>query len=106
MKYLVQVLLTFGIFFTPVLFEPSMFGAAGLRIMMLNPLAPMLEGLRLAVVEGHDLAAPFVAAGRHGEALLVWGPWYLAYAAAWAVGLLLTSALAFHRSEYLFAEYV
>ena len=55
MKYLVQVLLTFGIFFTPVFFEPYMFGRLGARVMMLNPLAPLLEGLRLSVVYNHQL---------------------------------------------------
>ena len=47
-KYIVQVLLSFGIFFTPVFFEPEMLGPTGARLMMLNPLAPILEGLRLA----------------------------------------------------------
>ena len=49
-KYLVQVCLTFGIFMTPVFVEPEMFGRLGARIMMLNPLAPLLEGLRLSIV--------------------------------------------------------
>ena len=38
-KYLVQVLVTFGIFFTPVFFEPAMLGSAGTWAMM-NPIAP------------------------------------------------------------------
>ena len=102
-KYIVQVLLTFGIFFTPVFFEPSMLGARASRLVMLNPLSPMLEGLRLCVVEGHNLLAalPATAAGA-----VVWSPWYLAYAAAWAVLGLLFSALLFHRAEFVFAEYV
>ena len=55
-KYVVQVLLTFGIFFTPVFFEPEMFGALGARVMMVNPLAPLMEGLRLSVVHGSQPA--------------------------------------------------
>ena len=39
-KYIVQVLLTFGIFFTPVFFEPAMLGPRGAPLIMLNPLAP------------------------------------------------------------------
>src|SRR4051794_32191754 len=57
-KYVVQVLLAFGIFFTPVFFEPEMFGPSAARLMMLNPLAPMLEGLRLSVVVRHNLLDP------------------------------------------------
>ena len=104
-KYIVQVLLTFGIFFTPVFFEPRMFGPLGARLMMLNPLAPLLEGLRLSVVMGHDLLVPMVIQAGTRQ-VLAWSPWYLAYGAAWAVFGLVGSALIFHRSEGLFAEYV
>ena len=34
-KYITQVVLTFGIFFTPVLFEPSVLGSRGARLIML-----------------------------------------------------------------------
>jgi ABC-type polysaccharide/polyol phosphate export permease len=106
-KYLVQVLITFGIFLTPVFFEPTMFPPEGALALMLNPLSPLLEGLRLAVVEGHHLTQPLlVDAPGAGEAVLAWAPWYLAYAAVWAVGGLIVAALAFHRLEHLFAEYV
>jgi len=104
-KYIVQVMLTFGIFFTPVFFEPRMFGPLGARLMMLNPLAPLLEGLRLSVVEGHNLLQPLVIAGKKG-AVVAWSPWYLAYGAAWAVLGLLVSVVVFHRTEGKFAEYV
>jgi ABC-type polysaccharide/polyol phosphate export permease len=94
-KYLVQALLTFGIFFTPVFYEPSMLGPGGAYLVMLNPLSPILEGLRLSIVEGHSLLVPFGA----------WAPWHLAYAAAWALGGLVAASLLFHRLETLFAEY-
>lgn len=99
-KYIVQVLLTFGIFFTPVFFEPAMFGPVGARLVMLNPLAPLLEAFRLAAVEGHDLLLPLA-----GPAGPVWEPWYLAYSAAWAVAGFLVCSVFFHRMEVLFAEY-
>lgn len=105
-KYIVQVLLTFGIFFTPVLWEPTMLGEIGGRLIMLNPLAPILEGMRLAIVEGHNLLAPLVELNRHGIEVVAWQPWYLGYSAAWA-GLGLTGALLlFHRLEGVFAEYI
>ncbi|HXE56439.1 MAG TPA: ABC transporter permease [Gemmatimonadales bacterium] len=105
-KYIVQVLLTFGIFVTPVFFEPAMFGPSGAQLMMLNPLAPILEGLRLAVVAGHDLLAPLQAVGRGGLEVVAWSPWYLLYAGAWALLGLFGSAALFHRLEFVFAEYV
>jgi lipopolysaccharide transport system permease protein len=99
-KYLVQVFLTFGIFVTPVILDAPMFGAAGARIMMFNPVAPILEGLRLSVVSQHNLLEPLAAPA----GFLFWRPWYLAYAAAWAIGGLLISAIVFHRAERRFAE--
>jgi lipopolysaccharide transport system permease protein len=43
-KYIVEVFLTFGIFFTPVFYDVRMFGSLG-KWLMLNPVAPLLEGL-------------------------------------------------------------
>jgi len=105
-KYIVQVLLTFGIFFTPVLFEASMFGPTGSRLVMLNPLSPFLEGLRLCIVEGHNLLLPLVTVSAAGQAIPVWTPWYLVYGLVWSLGGLLGSALLFHRLEFVFAEYI
>ncbi len=105
-KYIVQVMLTFGIFFTPVLFEPAMLGPIGAQLVMLNPLAPILEGVRLAVVEGHNLAEPLTQPTKSGMQAVAWQPWYLLYSAVWAVGGLIGSALMFHRLEFVFAEYV
>jgi ABC-type polysaccharide/polyol phosphate export permease len=48
-KYLVEVILTFAIFFTPVLYEAEMLGEWRFWV-LLNPIAPLLEGLRAAVV--------------------------------------------------------
>jgi ABC-type polysaccharide/polyol phosphate export permease len=103
-KYLVQVLLSFGIFFTPVFFEPQMLGDVGGRLLMLNPLSPVLEGLRLCVTQGHDLSQTLRVAS--GDAtLLVWTPWYLVWASGVAGVLFVGSTLLFRRLEHLFAEY-
>jgi lipopolysaccharide transport system permease protein len=104
-KYIVQVLLTFGIFFTPVFFEPHMFGEVGAQVMMLNPIAPILEGYRLALVEGQSLWSTLYATVGD-DTVRVWAPWYLAYSAAWAILGLIGATLMFHRLEFLFAEYV
>jgi ABC-type polysaccharide/polyol phosphate export permease len=105
-KYLVQVGLTFGIFLTPVFIEPQMFGGLGSQLMMLNPLAPILEGLRLCVIEGHDLMETLWVVGQRGEPVLVWTPWYLVYSSLWAVLAALASVLLFVHLEHLFAEHV
>jgi lipopolysaccharide transport system permease protein len=42
-KYIVEVFLTFAIFFTPVFYDVDMFGPKG-RWLLLNPIAPLLEG--------------------------------------------------------------
>ena len=104
-KYIVQLLLTFGIFFTPVLFEPAMLGPVGAKLIMLNPLAPILEGVRLAL-SGHDLLQPLIEQTTKGVAVLAWQPWYLLYSAGWAVGGFGVAMLIFHRLEFIFAEYL
>lgn len=100
-KYIVQVLLTFGVFFTPVFFDASMVGPTARPVLMLNPLAPVLEGLRLALVEGHNLLVPLAPGG-----VVLWRPGELAYSAGAAGVALVGSAILFHRSEFIFAEYV
>jgi ABC-type polysaccharide/polyol phosphate export permease len=101
-KHLVQLILSFGIFFTPVFFDASAFGGERTWLVMLNPLAPVLEGMRLAVVAGHDLASPLLAA----NGTLIWSPWFLIWSGGAALVLLLASAVIFHRAEFKFAEYV
>ena len=105
-KYIVQVLLTFGIFFTPVLFDATMVGPTGSLLIMLNPLSPFLEGLRLCVVQGHNLLEPLTQVGASGDTILAWTPWYLAYGVLWSLGGLLASSIVFHRLEFLFAEFI
>lgn len=98
-KYLVQIFLTFGIFVTPVIFEAEMFGPAG-RFMMLNPVAPILEGLRLSIVQHHNLLSTLTSP----KGFVYWEPAFLAYSAAWAVLGLFASLIIFHRAEERFAE--
>jgi lipopolysaccharide transport system permease protein len=47
-KYIVEVFLTFGIFFTPVFFDVRMFGDRG-KWLLLNPVAPLLDGLSTCI---------------------------------------------------------
>ena len=105
-KYIVQVLLTFGIFFTPVLFDASMFGEKGALLVMLNPLSPFLEGFRLSIVEGRHLLDTITVVTASGQTILAWSPWYLLYAFVWSVGGFLAASITFHRLEFVFAEFI
>jgi homopolymeric O-antigen transport system permease protein len=85
-KYVVEVILTFAIFFTPVLYEAEMLGARA-HLLLLNPVAPILEGLRTCVIL-HRAPDPF----------------WTAYSAGVAILLLVLSVGSFIRLEPLFAE--
>ena len=104
-KYIVQMFLTFGIFLTPVFFEPVMLGPLGARLMMLNPISPLIEGLRLAAIEGHNLLVPLVQTTPKGAEVLAWSPLYLLYSAVVALGGLVVAMRVFRRASVVFAEY-
>jgi ABC-type polysaccharide/polyol phosphate export permease len=87
-KYLVEVFVTFAIFFTPVFYETSLFARLG-RVLMLNPVAPILEGLGLVVV-------------RHQPPPLGW----LLYSAVTTVTIFAVSWRTFKRLEPYFAQSV
>jgi lipopolysaccharide transport system permease protein len=48
-RYLIEIFIMFGIFFTPVFFDIRMLGDRG-KWLLLNPFAPLLEGLSECVV--------------------------------------------------------
>jgi len=85
-KYLVEVVLTFGIFFTPVLYDVRMLGDKG-RWLLLNPAAPPLEALADSVVH-HQLP----------------GLGWLAYSFGLSFTLLVCGYLFFKHLEPAFAE--
>ncbi len=87
-KYLVEIVLMFGIFFTPVFYEVTMFGKWA-PILLLNPLAPILEGLDACLI-------------RHRAPAFGW----LAYSAIWSVLGLFLSLCVFKSLESTFAENV
>jgi len=74
-KYIVEIMLTYAIFFTPVLYEASVLGKWR-TVVMLNPMAPILEGLADTMVYGrppelHWIAYSFVVSA----ATLLFGYW-------------------------------
>jgi homopolymeric O-antigen transport system permease protein len=71
-KYLVEVVLTFAIFFTPVLYDADMVGKWR-SLILLNPVAPLLEGLNSAVVRGRTPDLAWVAYSTAVAVLICWG---------------------------------
>jgi lipopolysaccharide transport system permease protein len=70
-KYLVEVVLTFAIFFTPVLYDASLAGEWR-WVLMLNPIAPVLDGLNLTVVRGQQPELGWLAYSVGVSVLLFW----------------------------------
>ncbi len=87
-KYLVEVALTFGIFFTPVFYDVHMLGDKG-KWLLLNPVAPMLDGLSACIA-------------RHESPNLRW----IAYSFGVGLVLVIVGYALFKRLEPSFAESV
>ena len=85
-KYIVEVFLTFGIFFTPVFYEVSMFGNKG-KWLLLNPVSPILDGFSACIA-------------RHQSPNLPW----LAYSFGFALVSILGGYAFFKHLEPAFAE--
>ena len=85
-KYIVEIVITFGILFTPVFYEASMFGEWE-KVFLLNPVGSLLEAMNDVVVLDR---APNL--------------YWLSYAAAWAVGSFLLAWMIFDKAESAFAE--
>jgi len=85
-KFIVEVLLTFGIFFTPVFYDVSMFGDKA-KWWLINPVSPILDGFSACVA-------------RHQSPNLPW----LAYSFGFAVVSLVGGYVFFKHLEPAFAE--
>jgi len=85
-KYIVEVITTFAVFFTPVFYEIEMFGKWS-KLLLINPVAPVLEGLKDAVV-------------LHQTPDLNW----LAYSAVFSIIMFVVAVSSFARLEPIFAE--
>ena len=87
-KYIVEVIVTFAIFFTPVFYDASLFGKWS-TLLLLNPVGAILESINNVVIL-HRPPDPF----------------WLSYLTIWSVGGLVVSWSIFHKLEFLFAENV
>jgi lipopolysaccharide transport system permease protein len=59
-KFIVEVLLTFAIFFTPVFYDASMLGDKG-KWLLLNPIAPILDGFGASIARHQSPNLPWLA---------------------------------------------
>lgn len=87
-KYLVEILLTFAIFFTPVFYSSDLLGPWR-DVILLNPVAPLLEGLEQSVVQGRTPDLPWIAYSAVIAVVTFGSAWWL-----------------FHRLEPSFADNV
>ncbi len=85
-KYIVEITLMFGIFFTPVFFEASSFGNWG-YLFLLNPIGSILESLHQVVVLQQAPSA-----------------FWLSYAIAFSIFIFIVGLSFFHKHERSFAE--
>lgn len=102
-KYIVQVVLNFGIFATPVFFEPQMLGPTFGAWMMRLPLSPFIQAFDVAVVRSHNLFQPLEIASPKGL-IVLWSPWMLLYAVGLSIVALLVGLRVFRRGAGRFAE--
>ena len=87
-KYIVEVIAMFAIFFTPVFYDSKMFGKWE-TLLLLNPLGSILECLNAIVI-------------LHQPPNYFW----LAYSGFWGIVVFLISWKIFHQLEFAFAEYI
>jgi homopolymeric O-antigen transport system permease protein len=87
-KFIVEIMLTFGIFFTPVFYRADLFGPKGVYFMF-NPLAPIIESLDSVIIKG---LAPDL--------------FWLSYSMAFAILLCVGGYAFFKRLEPMFAEMI
>ncbi len=85
-KYVIDVLLTFGIFFTPVFYDADMFGKWK-TVLMINPVGAILENINRVVV-------------MHQPPEMLW----VLYAAVFAVAVFFGAWNIFQKAEPKFAE--
>jgi len=83
---LVEVFLTFAIFFTPVFYDVDLFGRWA-KLLLINPVAPILEAMDAVIVD-------------HQPPDLAW----MAYSAVATLLILILAYSFFKRSEPMFAE--
>jgi lipopolysaccharide transport system permease protein len=86
-KYLFEIVITVWMFLSSVLYPVELLGGRAGRLLMLNPMTPIIDAYRRVILLGET---PFTPAFAAASAFAL-----LTLAAAW---------IAFHRAEFEFAE--
>lgn len=102
-KYIVQVVLQFGVFATPVFFAPELLPLRFRSIMLALPLTPYIQGIDVSITRGHNLLQTLVLPTTRGPAV-VWSPWMLAYAVLLPLVTVVVGLKVFRRASGHFAE--
>ena len=102
-KYIVQVVLQFGVFATPVFFAPELLPLRMRTVMLRLPLTPYIQGLDVCVTRGHNLLHALAVPTSRGPAV-VWSPWMLAYAVLLPLLTVGVGLRVFRRASARFAE--
>lgn len=102
-KYIVQLLLSFGMFATPVLFPPEMLGAKGASIMLRLPLSPFIQAMDVVLVRGESLMYPISVVSKD-SVVEIWSPWMLWYVMLLSIVLFCLGVIFFRLSSSKFAE--
>jgi lipopolysaccharide transport system permease protein len=87
-RYVVEIVMSFGILFTPVFYESRMFGDWG-YLLRLNPVGSLLEAINHAVVFNR-----------------IPDPFWLYYSTCWALGSFALGWWIFEQAESEFAELI
>lgn len=85
-KYVVEIILMFGIFFTPVFYDVSTFGRLR-AILLLNPIGSLLEGINSAII-------------LHSPPDIIW----VTYGGLFSIIIFVLGSIIFDKLEPLFAE--
>jgi ABC-type polysaccharide/polyol phosphate export permease len=85
-KFIIEVFLTFAIFFTPVFYESALLGKRA-PLLLINPVSPVLEGISAAVIH-------------HQNPSFFW----LTYSFVFTAILFFSSLALFKKLEPYFAE--
>jgi lipopolysaccharide transport system permease protein len=86
-KYLFEILITIWMFLSSVLYPVELLGGRTARLMLLNPMTPIIDAYRRAILYGQSPLTPAFGAAAAVSFLLL--------AVAWVI---------FHRAEFEFAE--
>ncbi|MDB4906511.1 MAG: O-antigen export system, permease protein [Gemmatimonadetes bacterium] len=104
-RYVVGVVMSFGIFATPIYYTPDMVGPTGARLLAWNPLSAVMLGLQRVLVQGSPLLSPQQHQWADGTSSMVWTPWMLSYTLACGVTGLAAGLVLFRRYSAVFAEW-